>query len=164
LGGAVVAAFVWGGQRAPPGPGAGRVPAWLPLACLAACLISPHPVHALTPPAELSLAVWRSDFRHDPRFAPLFASPWDLAPLGSAGGFSLEAWAYFVLLALGVVSFAVNRSALRDWRWLVWLAFALLGAWQARLIPFFAVVAGPITALNFRERLPARALIGTGRV
>src|SRR5262249_17955688 len=40
---------------------------------------------------------------------------------------------------------------------------ALLGAWQVRLIPFFAVVAGPITALNFRERLSAQALLRTGR-
>src|SRR5262249_58970474 len=105
----------WVGQRLA-SRGAGRLPLWLLPACVAACLLSPHHVHALTLPAELSWAVWRSDFRHDPRFEPLFASPWSLEPLGSAGGFSLAAWAYFVLLALGVLSFAINRPALRCWR------------------------------------------------
>jgi tetratricopeptide (TPR) repeat protein len=159
--GPLLVALVWTGQRL--APGAQRLPFWLLPACLAACLLSPHHVRALTPPAELSWAVWHSDFRHDPRFAPLFASPWSLETLGSAGGFSLAAWAYLLLLALGVLSFAVNRQGLRDWRLPTWLAFALLGAWQARLVPFFAVVAGPITALNFREQLPALALLRTGR-
>ena len=117
---------------------------------------------ALTPPAELSWAVWHSDFRHDPRFAPLFASPWSLAPLGSAGGYNLAAWAYWVLLALGVLSFAINRPAVRSWRFAVWLPFALLAAWQVRLIPFFAVVAGPVAALNYRERV-ATAFQRAGR-
>ena len=44
---------------------------------------------------------------------------------------------------------------MRGWRLPVWLAFAALAAWQVRLVPFFAVVAGPITALNLGERLPA---------
>jgi hypothetical protein len=131
----------------------GGSPGWLLPACLLACLASPHHVHALTLPAELSPAVWRSGLRNDVRFAPLFDSPWRLAPLGSTGGYSLAAWAYFVLLALGMGSFALNRAALRGWRSLVWISFAALGAWQARLVPFFAVVAGPITALNFQEIL-----------
>jgi hypothetical protein len=131
------------------------VPLWVLFAGLAACLVSPHHVHALlAPPPELSPAVWDSDLHHDGRFAPLFRSPWRLAPLGPAGGYNLSAWAYFVLLALGGVSFASNRPARQSWRLPVWLAFALLGAWQARLVPFFAVVAGPITALNLGEAAP----------
>src|SRR5439155_7909368 len=122
---------------------------WLLPACIAACLLSPHHYHALTLPAELSPAVWRSELATDYRFASLFISPWHWEPLGRAGGYNLSAWAFFVLLALGVVSFAVNRSALRGWRLPVWVAFAGLAAWQVRLVPFFAVVAGPITALNF---------------
>ncbi len=34
---------------------------------------------------------------------------------------------------------------------LVWLVFLAAAAWNVRLIPFFAVVAGPITALNFLD-------------
>jgi tetratricopeptide (TPR) repeat protein len=142
---------------------AGRLPLWLLPACLAACLLNPHHVHALTLPAELSPSVWGSDLRRDVRFAPLFASPWHLTLLGRAGGFSLAAWAYFLLLGLGVVSFAGNGPARRSWRLPVWLAFGLLGAWQVRLVPFFAVVAGPITALNLRDRLAPDTLAGLGR-
>ncbi len=138
-------------------------PIWLLPACLVACLVSPYHVHGLSLPAELSPGVWRSGLRDDVRFAPLFASPWRLAVLGNAGGYSLAAWAYVVLFVLGVVSFALNRAALRGWRSLVWLTFAALGAWQARLVPFFAVVAGPITALNFQAILPRAALIRSGR-
>ena len=74
------------------------MPFWLLPACLLACLVSPHHVHAITLPAELSPAVWSSEFRQDGRFAGLFASPWQLAPLGPAGGYNLAAWAFFVLL------------------------------------------------------------------
>jgi hypothetical protein len=128
-----------------------RLPMWLLPACLVACLVSPYHVNGLTLPIELSPGVWRSGLRHDARFAPLFASPWRIAPLGSTGGYNLAAWAYFVLLVLGVISFVLNRTALKSWRSLVWLTFGALGAWQARLVPFFAVVAGPITALNLQE-------------
>ena len=132
-------------------------------ACLLACLCSPHHIHALTLPIELSPAVWNSDFRHDVRFASLFASSWHLAPLGQSGGFNLSVWAYFILLLLSAISFMVQRSALRTWRFPIWLVFALLGLWQARLVPFFAVVAGPIAALNFREGFPDLSGIRRGR-
>ncbi|MFL5342812.1 MAG: hypothetical protein ACJ8F7_21980 [Gemmataceae bacterium] len=130
-----------------------RLPPWLYPACLAACLVSPHHVHVLTLPAELAPAMWASEFRHDPRFAPLFTSPWHWSLLGPRGGYNLAAWAFILVLPLGLASFGFNRSALRSWRLPVWLAFAGLAAWNARLVPFFAAVAGPITALNFREYL-----------
>lgn len=140
-----------------------RLSAWLLPACVLACLLSPHHVHGLTLPPELSLAVWRSGFPADPRFAPLFASPWQLAALGWTEGLNLAAWAYVLLLALGGVSFLVNRRAAIGWRGSVWLGFALLGAWQARLVPFFAVVAGPITALNFQDLAAVRRSGRDGR-
>ena len=37
-----------------------------------------------------------------------------------------------------------------------WTAFALLSLYHARAIPFFAVVAGPITALNFLDYAAVR--------
>ncbi|HEY3789680.1 MAG TPA: hypothetical protein VGL71_12540, partial [Urbifossiella sp.] len=129
-----------------------RSPSWFLPSCLFACLLSPHHIHAFTLPPELSPAVWSSEFRDDPRFAGFFATPWRLASFGRTGGFSLAAWAFPVLLIAGLISFVINRRALRSWRSLVWLSFALLGIWQARLVPFFAVVAGPILAMNLGER------------
>lgn len=153
LGPALVGLF-WLGRRIDPERASlPSWPRWFVPVSLGACLLSPHHVFALTLPMELSPAVWSSAFATDPRFAGVFASPWHTAPLGAAGGYNLAAWAFFVLLGLGVASFAANRRALRGWRIAVWLPFALLAAWQARLIPFFAVVAGPITALNLREVL-----------
>ena len=124
---------------------------WFVPASLFACLVSPHHVFALRLPMELSPAVWSSGFPSDPRFAISFLSPWHLGPLGSAGGYNLAVWAFFILFALGLISFACNRRALASWRGVVWLSFALLAGWQARLVPFFAVVAGPITVLNLCE-------------
>ncbi|WP_145243055.1 hypothetical protein [Urbifossiella limnaea] len=125
-------------------------PRWLVPATLAACLLSPHHVRALALPPELSPAAW-AEFADDPRLAPSFASPWSA---DAFRGYNFAALAFVALLALGVVSFLLNRPALRGWRGPVWLVFAALAAWQARLIPFFAVVAGPVTALNFGEAFP----------
>lgn len=134
-------------------------PRWLLPASFLACLCSPHHVHGLTVPPELSWSVWTSPLRDDPRFASFFADPWRLAPYGRTGGYSLAAWAFPILLVGGLLSFALNRKAQRSWRFLVWLPFALLAAKQARLVPFFAVVGGPILALNLAEVLnPNRGL------
>jgi len=134
-------------------------PRWLVPATLAVCLLSPNHVRALTLPPELSPAAW--GFADDPRLAWLFASPWSLDALR---GFSLAAMAFFALLALGVVSFVRNPRALRSWRGPVWLLFAALAAWQARLIPFFAVAAGPIAALNLAEVVSPRPRLGRAGV
>ena len=44
-----------------------------------------------------------------------------------------------LLFALSLLSF-VHRPAWRDWRLPVWLLFAAGAVWQARLVPFFAVL------------------------
>jgi tetratricopeptide (TPR) repeat protein len=69
--------------------------------------------------------------------------------------------AYLALLALGPVSFVMHRAALRSWRLTVWLPFAALAAWQARTIPYFAIVAAPITVLNLQD-FAASAVENTG--
>jgi hypothetical protein len=111
----------------------------------------------------LSPAVWNSGFADDPRFATEFASPWHWGPPGAGGGVNLSAWAFWGLLVLGVVSFAATRRAAAGWRGAAWLGFAILACWQVRLIPFFAVVAAPVTALNLREAVPAPFLTRPGR-
>ena len=163
LGPALVALFWLGRRLDPDRANLPPWPAWLVPAALGACLLSPHHIYALRLPMELSPAVWTSGFASDPRFAGVFASPWRWGSLGAAGGYSLTAWAFFVLLALGLVSFAANRRALRGWRAPVWVAFAALAAWQVRLVPFFAVVAGPIAGLNLREVWPASDYARSGR-
>jgi tetratricopeptide (TPR) repeat protein len=63
---------------------------------------------------------------------------------------SSSALAYYPLLALGALSFLLNR---RDWHWawfLPWVALAVLSGLQVRTVPFFAVVAGPVTAWNLQ--------------
>ncbi|HVS37545.1 MAG TPA: hypothetical protein VMS17_18425 [Gemmataceae bacterium] len=126
-------------------------PWWLFPACLAACLCSPYHVFGFSLPADLYPLPFAGGLLQDPRFRLLWASPWQFdAALRSPAGANIAGLAYFVLVALGVASFAVNRSGLRDWRILVWVVFALLGGWSVRLIPFFAVVGGPIAALNWQ--------------
>lgn len=138
-------------------------PNWLIPSSILACLLSPHHLYAFVVPFELSPIVLMSSFHNDPRFAAIFTSPWHWRLLGAPGGYNLTLWAFFILLLLGIISFGINREALRSWRGVVWLAFAGLAAWQGRLIPFFAVVGAPICALNLREIIAVTALPRLGR-
>jgi hypothetical protein len=121
---------------------------WVVLAGLAVCLVNPHHVHALGLPAALSasaddglareilgpanvLSPFQSDFWRTRLSAPLLA--------------------YYFLALLGLASFAVNFPRPRWDRALVWLALFLLSAYRGAAVPFFAVVAGPILALNVQD-------------
>jgi hypothetical protein len=140
-----------------PGPKARNVPGWLVPLALAVCLLNPHGYRAFTLPAELSPWLAGTGLADDARFRALFDSPWrgdNFARL--AADFRLAAWAYFLLVGLGLVSFGRRPEAVVGWRGTVFAAFGLLAAWNARAIPFFAVVAGPITALNFQDALAGR--------
>jgi tetratricopeptide (TPR) repeat protein len=149
--GPLLAALFWVGGWLRGGP---RLPAWVVPAGLAACLLNPYGYRAFTLPAELSPVLWDGGVMQDLRFRRLFASPWQFDIfLSSAAGVSQAAWAYFVLVGLGLVSFALRWRDLSGWRLPVWLVFGLLGAWQVRTLPFFAVVAGPVTALNLQDAL-----------
>jgi hypothetical protein len=131
-------------------------PAWLLPAALAVCLLNPHHWHAFRLPAELSPVPVATGLGQDIRFREQFASPWHLNA-NALREVNLAAWAYFALIGLGLLSFVLNRSELRGWRLLIWGVFGLLGAWQVRLVPFFAVVAAPITALNLQDYLSCRS-------
>jgi hypothetical protein len=144
--GPLLIGLVWLGG---PGEGGRRLPAWVLPASLAACLLSPHHVRAFTLPPELSPAL--DGLRDDERFRGFYASPWQLGLSLPGGGFSPAQAAYFLLLGAGLVSFALAGKRLVTWRLAVWLPFAVLGAWQVRTVPFFAVVASPLTALNLQE-------------
>ncbi|HZV05670.1 MAG TPA: hypothetical protein VE999_11360 [Gemmataceae bacterium] len=147
--GPLLVALFWAGERL---GGSRRTPGWLVPASLAACLVNPHFFHAFALPAELSPVTWTSGLRQDARFHLLFASPWQFNTyLRPATWQNASALAYFALVLLGVVSFLLHREALRGWRSPVWVGFGLLAAWQMRAIPFFAIVAGPIAALNLQD-------------
>jgi hypothetical protein len=150
--GPVLTALFWFGERL---QGQKRTPGWVVPAGLAACLLNPYTFHAFTLPSELSAALGASELRQDVRFQAIFASPWSWASLRTSGS-NPVALAYFALTFLGLISFLLNWRALLGWRLVVWLPFALLAAWQARTIPFFAVVAAPITALNSQDFLAGR--------
>src|SRR5262249_51466714 len=69
----------------------------------------------------------------------------------SGVGWSVAGVAYLLLLGLGALSFAVNHRDWRGWRIVIWTVFAALSIYHRLSIPFFAVVGGPIAALNFQD-------------
>lgn len=59
--------------------------------------------------------------------------------------------AYYPLLIVGALAFVLNFRQLRWQRLLPWLFMAGLSAVTDRAVPVFAIVGGPILALNLRE-------------
>jgi hypothetical protein len=115
------------------------------LAGLVACLVNPHHVRAFVLPAQLGLTGAAEVLREK----GFFFSPLNPAYFRPGTGLNVGGLTYFVLLGLGLLSFLLNR---RDWRWwrvLVWLGLAVVSLIDYRAVPFFAIVAGPIAALNF---------------
>lgn len=128
---------------------------------LAACVINPHHVRVFQLPGELSSDAITEikAFQHDIR---VDVSPFQPNYFGRdqvffrPKGLSIAQWCYYPLVLLGLVSFVLNLRSGSWSRFLIWLAFFLLSVWQARNIGFFAVVAGPITAVNFQDWLTGR--------
>jgi tetratricopeptide (TPR) repeat protein len=143
-----------------PLPGELKTLGYVLVVSIGACFINPHHYHAFTLPAQLGFNNAGETLRSDSQFRVLFLSPFeDLYYTKPRLGLNVAGLAYFPLLLLGLLSFAVNYRAIRPWRVLVWLPFAGLSALSMRAIPFFAVVAGPIMALNFLDfaaTLPAQ--------
>ncbi len=76
---------------------------------------------------------------------------------------SPAALAYYPLLVFGLISFILNR---KNWRWsrfLPFLGLAVMSSLQARTIPWFAIVAGPILAWNLQEFFALRPISVTRR-
>lgn len=124
-----------------------------------ACLINPHHIYAFAIPSALPLTEPGATLKNDPYFGAAYISPFSSSYFEVNIGLSVAGLSYFVLVAAGLASFALNgepgsnakQTGWRWWRGLVWLAFLLLSAYHARAIPFFAVVAAPITALNLQD-------------
>ena len=118
---------------------------------LVVCLINPHHVYAfVTPPAQLGLSPATSVLQTDPAFRGLLMSPIEM-------GWTVASAAYFALVALSGLSFLLSLSGLRWRRLLIWAVLFLLSAFQVRTVPFFAVAAGPIVALNVQDFFSRRS-------
>ena len=119
------------------------------VAGLAACVLSPYTIRGFTLPTDIWATFWARDLQADQWFQQYFYTGLGREYLANAG---LSGWAYVALLGLGIASFVLVRDELRWWRLMVWLPFAAFSALgMARTIPFFAVVAGSITALNLQD-------------
>ncbi len=128
-----------------------RTPALVLVVGVAACLLNPHHVHVLELPPEFGMTAAADLLEQDQQFYPLFLSPLSKNYYQPFSGLSVAGLAYWPLLLLGLASFVpvVNRAM---WpRLLVWIGFALLSLYNWRAIPFFAIVAGPITAQNWLD-------------
>ncbi len=146
--GDVLRPLLGGARSARPGA---RSLALLALAGLAACLLTPFHYHTFAWPTPLGLSHAERAWMHDPLGQGLVVSPFG-ARFPTAPAFaSPGGWAYCLLLAAGALSFGLRGRDLHPGRLLVWLALAALSIYQARAIPFFAVAAGPILALNLQE-------------
>jgi hypothetical protein len=121
-----------------------------------ACLINPWHIHAFTLPADLGLTGAAKVLRQDPAFQALFLSPFQSEYLRSSTALSASGAALLVLALASALSFLISHEGVHSWRLPVWLAFFLLACGWVRTAPFFAIVAGPILALNIEDFLTRR--------
>lgn len=125
---------------------------------VAACVMNPYHVRVFQLPSELAAFTLPTELQKDTYFEGFFRTPFQKppAPAYSRLAGPAPAWAYYLLLGLGLGSFFANAGG---WRWeraLVWLAFAWLSMQSTRLVPYFAVVGAPILVLNLQSMFARR--------
>lgn len=123
----------------------------LTLSGLAACLATPYHYRIFAWPTPLGLTHTEQALRHDPLGRNLIVSSFGARFADSPVFRSPGAWAYYFLLGTSAASFVLSLRSFHPGRFLVWLALAALSIYQARTIPFFAMAAAPILALNVQE-------------
>jgi hypothetical protein len=130
---------------------------------LLACLVNPFHVRVFALPAELGLSATAQALEQDPVLQGLFVSPFEGAYFRAGVAWSVPGVAYLALVLFGALSFAGSRDAWRSWRLPVWLGLFGLSAWSVRAVPFFAVAAGPILALNLQDLTSRLHTVGPRR-
>lgn len=139
-----------------PAPGEHGTLSLVLLVGTAACLLNPHHVRAFELPGELTSPALEAMLKEGYLAQP-FRSPFDFQTyLVPTVGQNVAGLAYFLLLALSFLVLALNVRNLHPGWLAVWVGFALLSAYRSRNIPFFAVVAGPITTLTLQDFLGRR--------
>jgi tetratricopeptide (TPR) repeat protein len=140
------------------------------VAGVAACLVNPFGVRAFALPEGLVLSEGAEAARQASGGTPFFSSPLQGDYLLEAHrGSSVAGWAYVLVLILSLASFVLaalgknGPRAIVGWRLFLWLPLALLSLASVRCIGFFAVAAGPVTALNLLDFAPSGALTLAGR-
>lgn len=145
-----------------------------------ACILNPHMVANLTLPAELAYlgrgwlpSAWTAAGETalainagDPGFYPI-VSPFSSFALSNPNfSFNLAGLSFYLLMLINIASFVIAGLApnVRGFaaRGFVCLTIGLLAALQIRLVPFYALVAGPLSVLNFTDyarAFPRRAAI-----
>jgi hypothetical protein len=118
---------------------------------LLALLVNPHHYHALTLPVELSFLAPVPLLQNDPRFQWVFYSPFQSEYFTTNVGLNVAGVAFFPLIAVTIASFWVNWTGFRWWRLLLVSFFLVWACYRWQAIPFFAIVAGPISVLNFQD-------------
>jgi hypothetical protein len=121
------------------------------IASILACLINPHHINAIQLPAMLSDTGAAGILQKDRRFESFFLDAFEYFKTPGSDGWRADGIAYLVLLGLGALSFVANHRDWRGWRIIVWIVFAVLSVYRARAFPFFAIIGGPITALNYQD-------------
>jgi hypothetical protein len=117
---------------------------------MVACLLSPWHIHGLTLPPELGLSGAAHELRGDESLGKVFSSPLGHYLL-TAEGRSVAGLAWLPLAILGAASFWASSQGRTSWRLPLWLGFFGLALMSARAVPFFAIVAGPVLALNLLD-------------
>ncbi len=132
---------------------------------LAGCLFNPYHFRVFDLPLLFPFTAKTVVLGHDPVFGQLLQSPWDFSFLRGAWGREVPhvgQLLYYPLVLVAIASFFLNgiagaRSACFR-RLLVCLFFFALSAWDASTIPLLAIVATPLTALNFQEYVLRRQI------
>jgi hypothetical protein len=126
---------------------------------LLAVALNPHHIHVFSAPSLLDGSV-PQDFLDDAADREALQSPVNW--IRAADSLQQPArLAYGGLILAGLASFVVQGGHVSAARLLVWLVFLGLSVFRSGAIPFFAVVAAPIAALNLQEWLARRAATNT---
>jgi hypothetical protein len=141
---------------------------------VAACLATPYLLQGFTLPTELAYFLApvlpggvtangqavHTVHQYQPNvyttLSPFTEVYWTRPAYRNAAGFMFFALFGLSLLSFVLAAFAIKGAgtAGRGLSWplmMLWWPFALLAALQVSLIPFFAVVAGPVLALNLQD-------------
>lgn len=120
----------------------------VPALGLAACLLNPQFAHAIRLPAEWWSSERVAQLQGDSALTAQLVKPLSHLYFSLAGFLTATSLAYWFLAVAGLLSFLLSWKHLELWRLLVFVAMLALSFVQGQAIAFFAVVAGPILALN----------------